>query len=80
MFVEFVTSLGRRDAQRVDVENFDQCQCGAVVEVSDSVGNALCSKCPVTGITFARPAEAPKKVKAIAPEPEIKGADTKDKK
>lgn len=71
MFVEFITNLGSRDAQRFNLD-YTQCTKGAVIEVENTLGDSLCRK-DDNGMTFAKPAEAPKKVKAIGPEPEIKG-------
>lgn len=76
MHVEFLTNLGSRDAQRFDLD-FTKCTKGAVVEVEDSVGESLCTP-GRKGMTFARSAEAPKSVKAVAKAPEIKG-EAKDK-
>lgn len=79
MFVEFNTSVGSRDAVRFGLD-FTECTKGAVVKVDDKLGELLCSVDKATGITFAKPADAPKAVRAVAPEPEIKGVDDKGKK
>lgn len=70
--VKFRTNLGRNDATNLDIENWQDCVRGAVVEVSNKAAEVLVNR-KIAVAVEPEPEEAKPepKFKAIAKEPAI---------
>ena len=67
MLVKFRTNLGRIDAGKLKIANWQECVRDAEVEVHDAAAESLIAR------KFAVACE--KKVKAVSPAPSIKGVN-----